>query len=50
MDYPAQTPPEDVIGIDRLLTDVMLYWLTDTSASSAYVATRRTPRGARRPA
>jgi len=35
--FPAETPPEDIIGIDRLLTDVMLYWLTDTSASSAYV-------------
>ena len=35
--FPAETPPEDILGIDRILTDVMLYWLTDTSASAAYV-------------
>lgn len=35
--FPAETPPEDILGIDWLLTDVMLYWLTDTSASAAYV-------------
>ena len=25
------------VGIDRLLTNVMLYWLTDTASSAAYV-------------
>lgn len=35
--YPRETLPHDVIGIDRLLTNVMLYWLTDTASSAAYV-------------
>ena len=35
--YPREALPHDVVGIDRLLTDVMLYWLTHTASSSAYV-------------
>ena len=35
--HPAETLPEDIISIDRLLTNVMLYWLTDTAGSAAYV-------------
>ncbi|WP_433161889.1 epoxide hydrolase family protein [Kribbella sp. CA-247076] len=35
--YPAQTPPEDIVGRDRLLTNAMLYWLTGTAGSAAYV-------------
>ncbi|UZG59605.1 alpha/beta fold hydrolase [Rhodococcus opacus] len=34
---PREALPHDVVGIDRLLTNVMLYWLTDTASSSAYV-------------
>ena len=29
--------PHLILGIDWLLTDVMLYWLTNTAASAAYV-------------
>jgi len=29
--------PEDAVSRDRMLTDVMLYWLTDTAASSARI-------------
>lgn len=29
------TLPDDAVGRDRILTNVMLYWLTNTSASSA---------------
>ncbi len=35
--HPRGALPHDVVGIDRLLTNVMLYWLTDTASSSAYV-------------
>ncbi|MFD6057194.1 epoxide hydrolase family protein [Rhodococcus wratislaviensis] len=35
--YPREALPHDVVGIDRLLTNVMLYWLSDTASSSAYV-------------
>ncbi|CAG7592302.1 hypothetical protein [Rhodococcus opacus] len=35
--HPREALPHDVVGIDRLLTNVMLYWLTDTASSSAYV-------------
>ncbi|QSE90437.1 epoxide hydrolase [Rhodococcus pseudokoreensis] len=35
--YPRETLPHEVIGIDRLLTNVMLYWLTGTASSAAYV-------------
>lgn len=37
--------PDDAVGRDRLLTNVMLYWLTDTAASSArsFVETPDTP-------
>lgn len=33
--HPAEAPPEAAIDRDRLLTNVMLYWLTGTAASSA---------------
>jgi pimeloyl-ACP methyl ester carboxylesterase len=35
--YPRSTPPDEVINRDRLLTNVMIYWLTGTAGSSAYV-------------
>jgi pimeloyl-ACP methyl ester carboxylesterase len=35
--YPAETLPEAIISKDRLLTNVMLYWLTGTAGSAAYV-------------
>jgi pimeloyl-ACP methyl ester carboxylesterase len=35
--YPREVLPHEILGTDRLLTNVMLYWLTDTAASSAYV-------------
>jgi epoxide hydrolase len=35
--HPRQTLPDEVIGRDRLLTNVMLYWLTGTAGSAAYV-------------
>jgi len=35
--FPHDTLPDEVIGRDRLLTNVMLYWLTGTAGSAAYV-------------
>jgi pimeloyl-ACP methyl ester carboxylesterase len=35
--FPLEANPDVVIGRDRLLTNVMLYWLTRTAASAAYV-------------
>ncbi|MFF1821660.1 epoxide hydrolase family protein [Kribbella sp. NPDC058245] len=35
--HPADTLPDEIIGKDRLLTNVMLYWLTGTASSAAYV-------------
>ncbi|EME61623.1 Epoxide hydrolase [Amycolatopsis decaplanina DSM 44594] len=35
--HPRPTLPEEIIGRDRLLTNVMFTWLTGTAASSAYV-------------
>jgi epoxide hydrolase len=35
--HPTETDPRDIIGTDRLLTNVMLYWLTGTAGSAAYV-------------
>jgi pimeloyl-ACP methyl ester carboxylesterase len=35
--YPRQVLPDRIISRDRLLTNVMTYWLTGTAASSAYV-------------
>ncbi|MEV4260636.1 epoxide hydrolase family protein [Kribbella sp. NPDC049584] len=35
--WPAETLPEAIIGKDRLLTNVMIYWLTGTAGSAAYV-------------
>ncbi|WP_367129576.1 epoxide hydrolase [Saccharothrix sp. HUAS TT1] len=33
--FSGWTDPDSAIGVDRLLTDVMLYWLTGTAGSSA---------------
>ncbi|MDT0331568.1 epoxide hydrolase family protein [Nocardiopsis lambiniae] len=35
--HPRPTLPEEIIDRDRLLTNVMLYWLTGTASSAAYV-------------
>jgi len=35
--HPRTTLPDEVIDRDRLLTNVMIYWLTGTAGSSAYV-------------
>ncbi len=35
--HPRPTLPEEIIGRDRLLTNVMFTWLTGTAGSSAYV-------------
>ena len=35
--YPAETLPEKIISKDRLLTNVMMYWLTGTGGSAAYI-------------
>ena len=34
---PHEALPDEVIGRDRLMTNVMLYWLTGTAGSSGYV-------------
>jgi len=35
--HPTETPPEEIITKDRLLTNVMVYWLTGTAGSAAYI-------------
>jgi pimeloyl-ACP methyl ester carboxylesterase len=35
--HPRQLPPDHILDRDRLLTNVMTYWLTGTAGSSAYV-------------
>jgi pimeloyl-ACP methyl ester carboxylesterase len=35
--HPRTALPDVVVGRDRLLTNVMIYWLTGTAGSSAYV-------------
>jgi epoxide hydrolase len=35
--HPAETLPEAIISRDRLLTNVMMYWLTGTAGSAAYI-------------
>ncbi|WP_219416091.1 epoxide hydrolase family protein [Pseudonocardia nigra] len=35
--HPRHALPEEVVDRDRLLTNVMLYWLTGTAGSAAYV-------------
>jgi pimeloyl-ACP methyl ester carboxylesterase len=35
--YPRSTLPDAIIDRDRLLTNVMIYWLTGTAGSAAYV-------------
>lgn len=40
--HPRAALPDDVISRDRLLTNVMLYWLTVTGGSSAYIGYAQT--------
>lgn len=35
--FPHEALPQQVIGYDRLLTNVMLYWLTGTAGTAAYI-------------
>jgi pimeloyl-ACP methyl ester carboxylesterase len=35
--HPRAAAPDDVLDRDRLLTNVMIYWLTGTAGSAAYV-------------
>jgi pimeloyl-ACP methyl ester carboxylesterase len=35
--YPRHVLPDEIIDRDRLLTNVMFYWLTGTASSAAYV-------------
>jgi pimeloyl-ACP methyl ester carboxylesterase len=35
--HPRQVDPDKIIDRDRLLTNVMIYWLTGTAGSAAYV-------------
>jgi epoxide hydrolase len=35
--YPRETLPDKIIDRDRLLTNVMFYWLTGTAGTAAYV-------------
>ncbi|GAB3812320.1 epoxide hydrolase family protein [Kribbella italica] len=35
--HPRATLPDEIIGRDTLLTNVMIYWLTGSAGSSAYV-------------
>lgn len=35
--FPHDSLPDEVIGRDRLLTNVMLYWLTGTAGAAGYV-------------
>jgi pimeloyl-ACP methyl ester carboxylesterase len=35
--HPRHVLPDEIVDRDRLLTNVMLYWLTGTAASAAYV-------------
>ncbi|WP_265522804.1 epoxide hydrolase family protein [Oerskovia flava] len=35
--HPREALPHEVLGTDRLLTNAMVYWLSNTGASSAYV-------------
>ncbi|GAA1550427.1 epoxide hydrolase family protein [Kribbella lupini] len=35
--YPRTTLPDQIISRDKLLTNVMIYWLTGSAGSSAYV-------------
>jgi pimeloyl-ACP methyl ester carboxylesterase len=40
--HPRTTLPEAIIDRDRLLTNVMIYWLTGTAGSAAYVGYAQT--------
>ena len=35
--WPPDTMPEDILGTDRILEHVSLYWFTRTAGSSAYI-------------
>jgi len=41
--YPRTTLPDAIIDRDRLLTNVMIYWLTGTAGSAAYVGYAQRP-------
>jgi pimeloyl-ACP methyl ester carboxylesterase len=41
--HPRDTPPDKIISRDRLLTNVMIYWLTGTAGSAAYVGYAQAP-------
>jgi pimeloyl-ACP methyl ester carboxylesterase len=41
--HPRQADPDTVVDRDRLLTNVMLYWLTGTAGSSAYAGYAQEP-------
>ncbi|NUS43896.1 MAG: epoxide hydrolase [Mycobacteriaceae bacterium] len=49
--FPRSVDPDKIIDRDRLLTNAMLYWLTGTAASAAYVGYAQSPAnwGAPRP-
>lgn len=34
--WPVDTPPEEILGLDRLLAHVSLYWFTGTAGTAAY--------------
>jgi pimeloyl-ACP methyl ester carboxylesterase len=40
--HPRATSPEEIIDRDRLLTNAMIYWLTGTAGSAAYVGYAQT--------
>ncbi|MEV4312527.1 epoxide hydrolase family protein [Actinocrispum sp. NPDC049592] len=40
--HPRQTPPDEILDRDWLLTNVMIYWLTGTAGSAAYVGYAQT--------
>jgi pimeloyl-ACP methyl ester carboxylesterase len=41
--YPREILPEKIIDRDRLLTNVMIYWLTGTAGTAAYVGYNQKP-------
>jgi pimeloyl-ACP methyl ester carboxylesterase len=47
--HPRTALPDKVVDRDRLLTNVMIYWLTGTAGSAAYVGYARSSWGTSRP-
>ncbi len=45
--HPRDVQPDKIIDRDRLLTNTMIYWLTGTAGSAAYVGYAQQPPGAR---